>query len=285
MGAMLASLRRMPFFRKLFIALLGAGAVGFCWWLSARDAGEKGATALPADPSRQSVAQLLGGLILLSPDQVVTAPEVDGFQWPCGAPTGAMIYDAQPFGAMNRKRHGHHTGKDLNGIGGQNTDLGEPVCAAGRGLVVYSGVPSDEWGNVVVLAHRIPGEQGIVQTLYAHLNTREARVGQFVSRGQRIGTIGTANGKYLAHLHFEAIRSLSTEAGMRGYHPTGTMNRTDPAELIRGYPAPPMPDPYSEVRRIRIREALMQDTTAAPTPIPGAKEGFIPVKPQQFLTP
>ena len=194
-----------------------------------------------------------------------------------------MIYDAQPFGALNEKRHGHHTGKDLNGIGGQNTDLGEPVCAAGRGLVVYSGVPSDEWGHVVVLAHRIPGEKGIVQTLYAHLNTREARVGQLVDRGQRIGTIGTANGKYLAHLHFETIRSLSTEAGMRGYHPSGVMNRMNPTELIRNYPAPPMPDPYAEVRRVRAREALMQDPSSTPAQIPG-EHGVVPVRPQEFTT-
>ena len=280
---MSAAPHRIPFFRKLFYALICMGAVGVCWWLSVRSIQQGRASVSPALPAQQTVAQVLGGLILLSPEQMVIAPEVDGFQWPCGAPTGAMIYDAQPFGAMNEKRHGHHTGKDLNGIGGQNTDLGEPVCAAGRGLVVYSGVPSDEWGHVVVLAHRIPGEKGIVQTLYAHLNTREARVGQLVDRGQRIGTIGTANGKYLAHLHFETIRSLSTEAGMRGYHPSGVMNRMNPTELIRNYPAPPMPDPYAEVRRVRAREALMQDPSPTPAQIPG-EHGVVPVRPQEFTT-
>ena len=277
---MSAVLRNGTFFRKLFYVLLCVGIVGLCWWLPTRSVRQPAA----ASPAQARVAQLIGGLIPLSPEQLVTAPEVDGFQWPCGAPTGAMIYDAQPFGAMNEKRHGHHTGKDLNGIGGQNTDSGEPVCASGRGLVVYSGAPSAEWGNVVVLAHRIPGEKGVVQTLYAHLNTREVRVGQVVSRGQRIGSIGTADGRYLAHLHFETIRSLSTEAGMRGYHPTGTMNRTDPAELIRRYPAPPMPDPYAEVRRVRIRDALMQEAAAASPDLPDG-EDFIPVTPQQFLTP
>lgn len=270
---------RTPLFRRLFYALLCVGVVGVCWWLGVRSV-QRAQTAVPSVvPAQQTVTQILGGLILLSPEQMVISPEVDGFQWPCGDPPGTMIYDAQPFGAMNEKRRGHHTGEDLNGIGGQNTDLGEPVCAAGRGLVVYSGVPSDEWGNVVVLAHRIPGEKGIVQTLYAHLNTREARVGQFVNRGQRIGSIGTANGKYLAHLHFEAIRSLSTEAGMRGYHPSGTMNRINPADLLREHPAPPMPDPYAEVRRVRAREALMQDPTATPANIP-SKQGVISVNPQ-----
>lgn len=236
-----------------------------------------------AEPDAQPVADVFGGMLLLRAEELVSAPEVDGFQWPCGAPTGAMVYDAQPFGAMNTKRHGHHTGKDLNGIGGENTDRGEPVYAAGRGLVVYSGNPSAEWGNVVVLAHRIPNEPGVVQTLYAHLDTRDVRVGQRVSRGQRIGSIGTAGGKYPAHLHFEAVRSQSTEAGMRGYHPAGTMNRMDPVDLLTEYPAPPIPDPYAEIRRIRSLETSTRESEQAPG-IP-SEPGVVPVSPQQFLTP
>lgn len=233
--------------------------------------------AAPLDSMPQA---LIGGLTLLRPEQVVSAPVVDGFQWPCGAPQGAMMYDAQPFGAMNTYRKGHHTGKDINGIGGENTDIGVPVCAAGRGLVVYSGNPGAEWGEVVVLAHRLPGSSAVVQTLYAHLDTREARVGRFVSRGERIGTIGTAGGRYLAHLHFEAIESLSQEAGMPGYHPAGTMNRIDPAKLILDYPAPNVPDFYDEVRRIRIREAAEHRPAPAAAP---AAPGVIPVSPEQFL--
>lgn len=267
-------------FRKLFYVLLCIGAAGLCWWVSARNTEKPIAQNVPSQPR---MAQVFGGMIPLSPTQLATAPEVDGFQWPCGGPTGSMIYDAQPFGSMNHKRHGRHTGKDLNGIGGQNTDLGEPVCAAGRGLVVYSGCPSPEWGNVVVLAHRIPGEKQLVQTLYAHLDTREVQTGRLVGRGQRIGSIGSANGRYLAHLHFEAIRSRCTEAGMRGYHPNGTMNRMNPTELLKLYPAPPFPDPYTEVRRIRIRETSLQNPNT-PSGVPH-QQGIIPVTPQQFLTP
>ncbi len=276
--------RKTPIFRKLFYVLAGVGVAGVCWWLSDVGRGrEEVRDAQRAEPMAQPVARVLGGLILLRAEELVTAPEVDGFQWPCGAPSGAMVYDAQPFGAMNEKRHGHHTGEDLNGIGGENTDLGVEVSAAGRGLVVYSGKPSAEWGNVVVLAHRIPKERGVIQTLYAHLDTRDVRVGQMVSRGQRVGSIGTADGKYLAHLHFEVIRSQSTEAGMRGYHPTGTMNRVDPAKLLAEYPAPPIPDPFAEVRRIRSLEAGTRESER-PTELPG-EPGVIPVTPQHYLTP
>lgn len=183
-----------------------------------------------------------------------------------GSPNMVMMYDAQPFSTKNEKRGGYHTGQDLNGIGGENTDLGSQVCAAARGLVVYSGVPSSNWGNVVVIAHRIPGQNSIIQTLYAHLDSRLVKTGQFVNRGQLIGHIGTADGQYLAHLHFDTIQSRCIEAGMPGYHPTGTMNRMNPEDLIASYPAPQHPDSYDAVRRLLHWEAA----NAAPVRLPGA---------------
>lgn len=272
-------------YRKLFYALAIVGVVGLsCWlaWENAQRTG-RGETGTQEAPARAIPEQIIGGLILLRPEQIVSAPIVDGFQWPCGAPNGAMVYDAQRFGAMNDKRGGRHTGQDLNGIGGENSDEGVAICAAGRGLVVYSGNPSNEWGNVIILAHRLPGEEGIVQTLYAHLKEREARVGEIVGRGERIGTMGTADGKYLAHLHFEAIPSLCTEAGMPGYHPAGTMNRMNPAELIRRYPAPAIPDALQEVRRMRMREAATQRKQTPGSSQPMAP-GYTPVTPEQFLS-
>ena len=271
-------------YRKMFYALAVVGVVGVSCWLAWQNAQRKAAPA-PAPVAERVPEQLLGGLILLRPEQVVGAPVVDGFQWPCGTPQGGMIYDAQPFGAMNTKRGGRHTGQDLNGIGGGNTDEGLPICAAGRGLVVYSGEPSAEWGNVVILAHRLPGQEGrVVQTLYAHLNTREARVGEIVSRGERIGTMGTANGAYLAHLHFEAIPSLCTEAGMPGYHPAGTMNRMNPAELIARYPAPPFADALESVRRLRRLQAAAERPGQQQQQPAGTAPGYTPVNPEQFLS-
>lgn len=269
----MAAAHQMPRFRKLFFVLLGLGALlGIYYAMAQHVAQSRSAPPVPdasvyrADaPPGVMPQHVLEGLVLLRPEQVLKAPLVDGFQWPCGSPSGAMMYDAQPFGAMNAKRHGHHTGQDLNGIGGQNSDLGVAVNAAARGLVVYSGEPSPEWGNVVVLAHRVPGQEGVVQTLYAHLQECHVRVGQLVSRGQPIGSMGSAGGRYWAHLHFEAIPSWCIEAGMPGYHPGGTMNRMDPAELIRRFPAPAFSDAYEQVRRLRIREAASEQTRPAPS--------------------
>lgn len=231
-------------------------------------------------PPATMPAELLPGLVLLSPQQLALTPLVDGFQSPCGTATGAFAYDAQPFGTRNEARGGNHTGSDLNGIGGENTDLGMPVNAAARGLVVYTGEPAPAWGKVVVLAHRLPEDGRIIQTLYAHLDKSIVRHGQFVGRGEPIGTIGTAHGNYLAHLHFEAIESVCTEAGQPAYSPEGTMNRMDPQQLLANHPAPALPDPYKLVRRMRLREAGLQQSSRPAASMP---QGTIPVTPTQFL--
>lgn len=225
---------------------------------------------------------LLGGLILLSAEQLAKVPYIDGFEWPCGTPEGAMVYDAQPFGSPNPQRGGAHLAADLNGIGGENSDQGLPVRAAARGLIIYSGIPSAAWGNVIILAHRLPGTNRIIQTLYAHLDQRDrnAIVGQTVARGDTLGTIGTAGGQYLAHLHFEAIESRCTEAGMPGYGDPHHTNRLDPIALLREHPAPAFPDPYAEIRRIRIHEAAH----AAPATSPQlSSDGTLLVNPAQHL--
>lgn len=115
-----------------------------------------------------------------------------------------MTYNAQPF------RITRHLGDDLNGIGGMNSDLGDPVYAAADGRVVYRGVAGPGWGNVIIVAHRVRNaethEWDVVQTLYAHLDTMRVQPDQVVRRGDQIATVGTAFGKYLAHLHFEVRR-------------------------------------------------------------------------------
>lgn len=223
---------------------------------------------------------LYPGLILLTPHQLALIPLADGFQSPCGTAQGGFVYDAQPYGTLNKKRGGYHTGSDINGIGGEDTDHGLAVHAAARGLVVYCGEPSPGWGKVVVLAHRLPGDARIIQTLYAHLDKSIVNLGQFVGRGQIIGSVGTANGNYKAHLHFEAIASCCTEAGLPAYSPGGTMNRLDPQKLLSSHPAPAVPDPYETVRRLRVREAGLQQPA---TPAPEMPAGTVPVNPTQFL--
>lgn len=140
----MAGKKRISPLRWVFFILLGVGLVVFsCYLAAGRGAAAaarvEGESIYAADEPKAGVpAPLIGGLIMLTPEQMARVPLADGFEWPCGTQEGGMVYDAQPFGADNAKRGGKHSGCDLNGIGGENTDLGEPVYAAARGMVVYS---------------------------------------------------------------------------------------------------------------------------------------------------
>ena len=167
------------------------------------------------DPARQARFGLIPAseeavfdpaFVVLSPRELVLAPKASSFDQPVGSAHAALTYNAQPF-LTNR-----HLGDDINGIGGWNSDLGDPVYAVADGLVTYAGWPSDGWGNVVILLHELPDGE-IVQSFYGHLDAMSVPVGRQVRRGEKVGTIGTANGTYLAHLHFELRRSSTLDVG------------------------------------------------------------------------
>lgn len=132
-----------------------------------------------------------------------------------GSEASALTYNAQPFWSNNTQRGGHHTGDDINGIGGMDTDLGDPVFAIANGIVVYRGEPSHGWGKTLILAHRtLQGR--ILLSMYAHLNQNNSPFGDLVHLGEPIGTVGTANRSYPAHLHLEMRDSTGVHIG-RGY--------------------------------------------------------------------
>ncbi len=148
---------------------------------------------------------------------------------PMGSDHSGLVYNAQKFWEMNEKRGGHHVGDDLNGIGGMNTDLGDPVFSTADGLVLYVGAPSPGWGNIVVIAHRMPDGKTL-HSMYAHLDRIDVAPGALVSRGGKVGSVGTANGSYPAHLHFEMRASDSVDIGA-GYG-TSPLNRLDPMRTV-----------------------------------------------------
>jgi murein DD-endopeptidase MepM/ murein hydrolase activator NlpD len=91
---------------------------------------------------------------------------------------------------------------DLNGIGGSNGDLGDPVFAVADGLVIFAGEPSALAGKTLVLAHRTKDGR-LIQSVYGGLETAVPAIGDLVPHGTRIGSVGTARGHRAASLHFE----------------------------------------------------------------------------------
>ncbi len=143
---------------------------------------------------------------VLSPIEMVTTPLAVRFDPPLGTEHAGLTYNAQPFLTTR------HLGDDLNGIGGNDSDLGDPVYAVSDGRVIYAGWPADGWGNVVIVLHALPDTR-MVESFYGHLNKTTVFVGQRVRRGDRIGDVGNAGGKYLAHLHFELRTSPALDCG------------------------------------------------------------------------
>ncbi len=243
--------------RFIFIFLLMAGVIvlGFAWFMAQRDATPKMATQrniYDADIPAHAQVSFDPRFILLTPYECAKAPQADVFTSPLGSESGAFTYDAQTWGEQNDKRGGPHWGADLNGIGGENTDLGEPVYAAARGRVIFCGEPSPNWGNVIVLLHRMP-DGSLLQTLYAHLDKTLVRVGDTIPRGKMIGRVGNAHGNYMAHLHFETIPSVAVEAGMPAYG-ASMGGRLNPHDILKRYaPATgaPMPDPLPFMEEIQ----------------------------------
>jgi murein DD-endopeptidase MepM/ murein hydrolase activator NlpD len=127
----------------------------------------------------------------------------DGFDQPVGKPDAVGFY-------LSRGFLSYHPGEDWNGLGGGNSDYGAPVYSIGDGIVTFAHNARMGWGNVVLVRH-VFIENGKLQTIdsmYAHLSKVLVRYGQQVRRGQQVGTIGTNNGMYVAHLHFEIRKNL-----------------------------------------------------------------------------
>ncbi|MEM7348104.1 MAG: peptidoglycan DD-metalloendopeptidase family protein, partial [Chloroflexota bacterium] len=158
---------------------------------------------------------------------------VDGFDFPVGKPNAEAYYVASGLvDPSYRAELGFwHTGEDWNGIGGRDTDLGDPVYAVAHGLVITA-KPFSTWGNIVLLEHILPTGRK-VWSQYAHLNDRFVKKGDIVRRGEVIGTIGKGGDhRYLAHLHFE-IRLRKLPASKWGWKTT-----EDREKVLRYYAHP-----------------------------------------------
>lgn len=76
--------------------------------------------------------------------------------------------------------------------------VGEPVYATADGVVVVSELKPD-FGNIVIIAHY---DNGIVSK-YAHNSENLVTVGQRVSRGDQIASVGMTGNTTGPHLHYE----------------------------------------------------------------------------------
>lgn len=93
--------------------------------------------------------------------------------------------------------YANHTGIDL----GNSGDTSTAVLASAAGTVMRSGWHA-AYGWHVMISHNMDGK--VITTVYAHMHSQPlVSVGQQVSQGTKIGTMGNTGNSFGAHLHFE----------------------------------------------------------------------------------
>lgn len=99
------------------------------------------------------------------------------------------VYGSRRF--YNNEERNWHKGADFA------AKTGTPVVAPANGVVRLALANSFFNGNLIILDH---GFQ--MMTIYAHLDTMRVKVGQHVSQGDIIGTVGTTGRSTGPHLHW-----------------------------------------------------------------------------------
>ena len=88
-----------------------------------------------------------------------------------------------------------HRGVDIGG------ELGDDVLSSENGVVHSVRYFKGGYGTHIVIEHNLIGKK--IYTLYAHLSETLVSVGQSVSKGQRIGRVGSTGNSKNPHLHYE----------------------------------------------------------------------------------
>ncbi|MGI5874479.1 MAG: murein hydrolase activator EnvC family protein [Bacillota bacterium] len=141
---------------------------------------------------------------LSSTDVAYTYTGSGVFGWPLaiqGRVSSNFGYRIHPISGTRRL----HAGVDIA------APAGTPILAAESGTVIRVQNLSTGYGHNVIVAH---GSN--ISTLYGHMSSINVSVGQTVSRGQRLGGVGSTGASTGNHLHFE-VRVNGSPVSPWGY--------------------------------------------------------------------
>ena len=186
--------------RLSYLVVLAAWIAALWWGLDY--AAQKKAPPVAVPTAQVDWAQFFAANILPS------LPLADEFDTPLRPPDGAGAVISLPF------MEAGHLGEDWTTAKG-NAALGEPVDSVADGWVSVAQDFENAWGKAVFVCYRLPEGRWppFVEVMYAQLNSMNVKSGDFVKRGQQIGTVGNANGTYAAHLHWEVRQSVGMGVG------------------------------------------------------------------------
>lgn len=171
------------------------------YYAAQKAAAEQAAKASQSSSSSSSSSGSSSSGSSSSGSSSVIVPSGSGFAWPT---PGFVSLSSEWFEDREVYNHG---GIDIAGAG----IMGTPVVAAADGTVVatnsscthnwgksYSCGCGGGYGNYVMISHA-----GGKMTVYGHLTSLTVGTGDYVSRGQVIGYVGSTGNSTGPHLHYE----------------------------------------------------------------------------------
>jgi murein DD-endopeptidase MepM/ murein hydrolase activator NlpD len=179
--------------------------------------------------------KLLTALLITFITSTLSAQESRYFASFNAKPSGTRWYGVPYYAGSNSTAKTYHAGIDYTG------SRGAAITAVGSGRVVSiykSGLGDRGLGNSVIIQHAMSSP---LFSLYGHLDSIDpvVTVGAYVSKGQRLGTMGStgAGSNNIVHLHFEmkTINSLSNTSNVGvGYTtvPPDQLGYRDPAKYF-----------------------------------------------------
>ncbi len=161
-------------------------------------------------------------------------PEADGMVTPMCPPDGDGATVTLPFLTEQ------HLGEDWATAPGNGTQ-GQPVYSVADGWVSVARDFQNGWGKVVMICYRMPAGRWppVMEIMYAQLGTVDVAPGDFVKKGQKIGTVGVvmvgSTVLNMPHLHWEVRQAVDLGPG-GGFseHRDGWLSPTEQLQAHRG---------------------------------------------------
>jgi murein DD-endopeptidase MepM/ murein hydrolase activator NlpD len=154
-------------------------------------------------------AVITGGVVALPQQDVslsswdISQPVTSILGYQTVTPVGSEFpYPALPVTELlgiSQSYHPGHPGIDLR------APLNSSVVSIDEGHVSLVEQSSLGYGHRVIITH-----DNNIQTMYAHLGQIDARVGEYVARGESVGQVGMTGMTTGPHLHFELHQDSTT---------------------------------------------------------------------------
>lgn len=181
------------------------------------------------------------------------------------------------YGYGDITSYGFHDGVDINDNQGGNSDLGKPLFAIAKGKVVslHQHTSGSNFGKHFYI--QIDGSWGMRYVHYAHCNEIFVVVGQEVTEGQKIATVGNSGTVY-AHCHFALKKKANGMDTIATSKAILDDNWEDPIKFIEKYMAPaPTPDLQKQLDQMRkerddnhnLYQQALKDKKASETALQG----------------